>query len=165
MKIDYLELNKELKEKIDDKIVIYFFTILIVFSGIIFFIFIRNSTINFNDENMFNNNISRIVFAFFSSFLIGLLSSCILIGIIVPNFYTGNYNTEHNIDIMKKYKVSDINKFKHEINFIEEEITYVKDITDKYDFINNILNIIYNDYVSDNQFEKEIALRIINNKL
>lgn len=165
MKVDYLKLNKELNEKIDDKIVIYFFTILIVFSGIIFFIFIRNSTINFNDKNMFADNVSRIVFAFFSSFLIGLLSSFILIGIIGQNFYTGNYNTEHNIDIMKKYKVSDINKFKHEINFIEEEISYVKDIDDKYDFINNILNIIYNDYVSDNQFEKEIALHIINNKI
>lgn len=165
MKIDYLELNKELKEKIDDKIVIYFFTILIVFSGIIFFIFIRNSTINFNDKNMFTDNVSRIAFAFFSSFLIGFLSSCILIGIIVPNFYTGNYNTEHNIDIMKKYKVSDINKFKKEINFIEDEISYIKDIDDKYNFINNVLNIIYNGYVSDNQFEKEISQCIVNNKV
>lgn len=72
-------------------------------------------------------------------------------------FKTGNWNTNDNKDKMKDYNVNDIELFRNNIFLIEEKIKYVSDISDRKEFTNNILNIIYNNAEPENDMEQEIA--------
>ena len=75
-------------------------------------------------------------------------------------FYGNDYNTECNKNIMKKYNVEDINFFKKNIDFIYNKIDFAVEISDKDLFVNNVLNIVYNNYISNNSLENEIATEL-----
>lgn len=92
----------------------------------------------------------------------------VILFLILPSFInafkTGNWNTNDNKDKMKDYNVNDIELFRNNIFLIEEKIKYVSDISDRKEFTNNILNIIYNNAEPENEMEKEIAEYVLKNK-
>lgn len=151
MKIDYLKLNKNLDEPFNENNFIFIFLITLLITTVVFIIFL-NIFIGINiflsiPESLFMGTI-------LSSAGLITFSDC---------FYGNDYNTEYNKNIMKKYNVEDINFFRKNIDFIYNKIDFAVEISDKDLFVNNVLNIIYNDYISNNSFENEIATKL-NNK-
>lgn len=150
MKIDYLKLNENLDEPFNETNFIFIFLITLLITTVAFIIFL-NIFIGINiflsiPESLFMGTI--LSFAGLITF-----SDC---------FYDNDYNTEYNKNIMKKYNVEDINFFKKNIDFIYNKIDFAVEISDKDLFVNNVLNIIYNDYITNNSFENEIATELNN---
>lgn len=153
MKIDYLKLNENLDEPFNETNFIFIFLITLLITTVAFIIFL-NIFIGINiflsiPESLFMGTI--LSFAGLITF-----SNC---------FYDNDYNTEYNKNIMKKYNVEDINFFKKNIDFIYNKIDFSVEISDKDLFVNNVLNIIYNDYISNNSFENEIAIELNNTEI
>lgn len=94
-----------------------------------------------------------------SLFFGSILSATVLITV-SGCFYGDDYNTEYNKNIMKEYNVEDINSFRKNIDFIYNKIEFSAEISDKAQFVNNVLNIIYNNYVSGSSLENEIATEL-----
>lgn len=150
MKIDYLKLNENLEEPFNETKFIFIFLITLLITTVAFIIFL-NIFIGINiflsiPESLFMGTI--LSFAGLITF-----SDC---------FYDNDYNTEYNKNIMKGYNVEDINSFRKNIDFIYNKIDFSVEISDKDLFVNNVLNIIYNDYISNNSFENEIAAELNN---
>lgn len=150
MKIDYLKLNENLDEPFNETNFIFIFLITLLITTVVFIIFL-NIFIGINiflsiPESLFMGTI--LSFAGLITF-----SDC---------FYDNDYNTECNRNIMKEYNVEDVNSFKKNIDFIYNKIEFSAEISDKAQFVNNVLNIIYNDYISNNSFENEIATELNN---
>ena len=82
----------------------------------------------------------------------------------INSFKTGKWNTINNKNKMKDYNVADIEQFRNNIFLIEEKTKYISDISDRKEFTNNILNIIYNNAEPENDMEKEIAEYVLKNK-
>lgn len=118
-----------------------------------------------------------IAFNIFIGFNIFFLTTSVLVNILIPIFlgmivsfvglitvsdlfYGNDYNTECNRNIMKEYNVEDVNSFKKNIDFIYNKIEFSAEISDKAQFVNNVLNIIYNNYVSGSSLENEIATEL-----
>ena len=148
MKIDYVKLNENLEEPFNE----------------------TNFKSAFLITVLITSTVLIIVFNIFIGFDIFLgISIPIFIGIIVSLaglitfsdcFYDDDYNTEYNKNIMKKYNVEDINFFRKNIDFVYNKIEFSVEISDKALFVNNVLNIIYNNYVSGNSLENEIATEL-----
>lgn len=148
MKIDYLKLNENLDEPFNETNFIFIFLITLLITTVAFIIFL-NIFIGINiflsiPESLFMGTI--LSFAGLITF-----SDC---------FYDNDYNTEYNKNIMKKYNVEDINFFKKNIDFIYNKIDFAVEISDKDLFVNNVLNIVYNNYISNNSLENEIATEL-----
>lgn len=150
MKIDYLKLNENLDEPFNETNFIFIFLITLLITTVAFIIFL-NIFIGINiflsiPESLFMGTI--LSFAGLITF-----SDC---------FYDNDYNTEYNKNIMKKYNVEDINFFKKNIDFIYNKIDFAVEISDKDLFVNNILNIIYNNSSPNNPLENEIVTELNN---
>ena len=156
MKIDYVKLNENLEEPFNETNFNSAFLItLLITSAVLIIVF--NIFIGFNiflTTSVLVNIVIPIFLGMIVSFA-GLItfSDC---------FYGDDYNTECNRNIMKEYNVEDVNSFKKNIDFIYNKIEFSAEISDKAQFVNNVLNIIYNDYISDNSFENEIATDLNN---
>lgn len=148
MKIDYVKLNKNLEEPFNEtNFKSAFLITFLITSAVLIIVF--NIFIGFD----IFLGISIPIFTGLIASLAGLItfSDC---------FYGNDYNTECNKNIMKEYNVEDINYFKKNIDFIYNKIEFSADISDKAQFVNNVLNIIYNNYVSNNSLENEIATEL-----
>lgn len=150
MKIDYLKLNENLDEPFNETNFIFIFLITLLITTVAFIIFL-NIFIGINiflsiPESLFMGTILS-----FAGLI--MFSGC---------FYDNDYNTEYNKNIMKGYNVEDINSFRKNIDFIYNKIDFALEISDKDLFVNNVLNIIYNDYITNNSFENEIAAELNN---
>jgi hypothetical protein len=156
MKIDYVKLNENLEEPFNETNFNSAFLItFLITSAVLIIVF--NIFIGFNiflATSVLVNILIPIFLGMIVSFA-GLItfSDC---------FYGNDYNTECNRNIMKEYNVEDINSFKKNIDFIYNKIEFSAEISDKAQFVNNVLNIIYNDYISNNSFENEIATELNN---
>lgn len=148
MKIDYLKLNENLEEPFNETKFIFIFLITLLITTVVFIIF-------FNIFNGINIFLSIPVSLFMGTILsfAGLImfSGC---------FYDNDYNTEYNKNIMKGYNVEDINSFRKNIDFIYNKIDFALEISDKDLFVNNILNIIYNNSSPNNPLENEIVTEL-----
>ena len=156
MKIDYVKLNENLEEPFNETNFKSAFLITVLITSAVLII-VFNIFIGFNiflTTSVLVNVLIPIFLGMIVSFA-GLItfSDC---------FYGDDYNTEHNKNIMKEYNVEDINSFKKNIDFIYNKIDFALEISDKAQFVNNVLNIIYNNYISDNSFENEIATDLNN---
>ena len=151
MKIDYLKLNENLDEPFNETNFIFIFLITLLITTVVFIIFL-NIFIGIN-----------IFLSIPESLFMGTTLSSTGLITFSDCFYDNDYNTEYNKNIMKEYNVEDINFFRKNIDFIYNKIDFAVEITDKDLFVNNVLNIIYNDYISNNSFENEIATKL-NNK-
>lgn len=150
MKIDYLKLNENLEEPFNETKFIFIFLITLLITTVVFIIFL-NIFIGINiflsiPESLFMGTI-------LSSTGLITFSDC---------FYNNDYNTEYNKNIMKKYNVEDINFFRKNIDFIYNKIDFALEISDKDLFVNNILNIIYNNSSPNNPLENEIVTELNN---
>lgn len=157
MKIDYVKLNENLEEPFNETNFKSAFLITVLITSAVLII-VFNIFIGFNiflATSVLVNVLIPIFIGIIVSFA-GLItfSDC---------FYDNDYNTEYNKNIMKEYNVEDINFFRKNIDFIYNKIDFAAEISDKDLFVNNVLNIIYNDYISNNSFENEIATEL-NNK-
>lgn len=157
MKIDYVKLNENLEEPFNETNFNSAFLITVLITSAVLII-VFNIFIGFNiflTTSVLVNIVIPIFLGMIVSFA-GLItfSDC---------FYGDDYNTECNRNIMKEYNVEDVNSFKKNIDFIYNKIEFSAEISDKAQFVNNVLNIIYNDYISNNSFENEIATKL-NNK-
>lgn len=154
MKIDYVKLNENLEEPFNETNFNSAFLItFLITSAVLIIVF--NIFIGFNiflATSVLVNILIPIFLGIIVSFA-GLItfSDC---------FYGDDYNTECNRNIMKEYNVEDVNSFKKNIDFIYNKIEFSAEISDKAQFVNNVLNIIYNDYISNNSFENEIATEL-----
>lgn len=154
MKIDYVKLNENLEEPFNETNFNSAFLItFLITSAVLIIVF--NIFIGFNiflATSVLVNILIPIFLGIIVSFA-GLItfSDC---------FYGDDYNTECNRNIMKEYNVEDVNSFKKNIDFIYNKIEFSAEISDKAQFVNNALNIIYNDYISNNSFENEIATEL-----
>lgn len=148
MKIDYVKLNENLEEPFNETNFKSAFLITALITSAVLIIV-------FNISNGFD-----IFLGISIPIFIGIIVS--LAGLITFSdcFYGNDYNTECNKNIMKEYNVEDINYFKKNIDFIYNKIEFSADISDKAQFVNNVLNIIYNNYVSNNFLENEIATEL-----
>lgn len=156
MKIDYVKLNENLEEPFNETNFKSAFLITVLITSAVLII-VFNIFIGFNiflTTSVLVNVLIPIFLGMIVSFA-GLItfSDC---------FYGDDYNTECNRNIMKEYNVEDINSFKKNIDFIYNKIEFSAEISDKAQFVNNVLNIIYNDYISNNSFENEIATELNN---
>lgn len=156
MKIDYVKLNENLEEPFNETNFKFAFLITVLITSAVLII-VFNISIGFNiflTTSVLVNILIPIFIGIIVSFA-GLItfSDC---------FYGDDYNTECNRNIMKEYNVEDVNSFKKNIDFIYNKIEFSAEISDKAQFVNNVLNIIYNDYISDNSFENEIATDLNN---
>lgn len=157
MKIDYLKLNDSLEEEI--RIVPFIIFMLLPISVSILYSIYLVITEFYNDKTVVYE-VGMIITA-------GMGANVILFLILpafIDSFKTGKWNTDDNKDKMKDYNVADIEQFRNNIFLIEEKIKYISDISDKKEFINNILNIIYNNAEPENDMEKEIAEYVLKNK-
>lgn len=156
MKIDYVKLNENLEEPFNETNFKSAFLITVLITSAVLII-VFNIFIGFN---IFLTT-SVLVNVLIPIFL-GMIVS--LAGLITFSdcFYGNDYNTECNKNIMKEYNVEDINSFKKNIDFIYNKIDFALEISDKAQFVNNVLNIIYNNYVSGNSLENEIATELNN---
>lgn len=154
MKIDYVKLNENLEEPFNETNFNSAFLItFLITSAVLIIVF--NIFIGFNiflATSVLVNILIPIFLGIIVSFA-GLItfSDC---------FYGDDYNTECNRNIMKEYNVEDVNSFKKNIDFIYNKIEFSAEISDKAQFVNNALNIIYNDYISNNSFENAIATEL-----
>lgn len=156
MKIDYVKLNENLEEPFNETNFKSAFLITVLITSTVLII-VFNIFIGFNiflTTSVLVNVLIPIFLGMIVSFA-GLItfSDC---------FYEDDYNTECNRNIMKEYNVEDVNSFKKNIDFIYNKIEFSAEISDKAQFVNNVLNIIYNDYISNNSFENEIATELNN---
>lgn len=156
MKIDYVKLNENLEEPFNETNFKSAFLITVLITSAVLII-VFNIFIGFNiflTTSVLVNVLIPIFLGMIVSFA-GLItfSDC---------FYGNDYNTECNKNIMKEYNVEDINSFKKNIDFIYNKIDFALEISDKAQFVNNVLNIIYNNYVSGNSLENEIATELNN---
>lgn len=156
MKIDYVKLNENLEEPFNETNFKSAFLITVLITTAVLII-VFNIFIGFNiflATSVLVNIVIPIFLGMIVSFA-GLItfSDC---------FYGDDYNTECNRNIMKEYNVEDVNSFKKNIDFIYNKIEFSAEISDKAQFVNNVLNIIYNDYISNNSFENEIATELNN---
>lgn len=156
MKIDYVKLNENLEEPFNETNFKSAFLITVLITSAVLII-VFNIFIGFNiflATSVLVNIVIPIFLGMIVSFA-GLItfSDC---------FYGDDYNTECNRNIMKEYNVEDVNSFKKNIDFIYNKIDFAVEISDKDLFVNNVLNIIYNDYISNNSFENEIATELNN---
>lgn len=156
MKIDYVKLNENLEEPFNETNFKSAFLITVLITSAVLII-VFNIFIGFNiflTTSVLVNVLIPIFLGMIVSFA-GLItfSDC---------FYGDDYNTECNRNIMKEYNVENINSFKKNIDFIYNKIDFALEISDKTQFVNNVLNIIYNDYISNNSFENEIATDLNN---
>lgn len=156
MKIDYVKLNENLEKPFNETNFKSAFLITVLITSAVLII-VFNIFIGFN--------------IFLTTFVLVNIFIPIFIGIIVSfaglitfsDCFCGNdYNTECNKNIMKEYNVEDINSFRKNIDFIYNKIDFALEISDKDLFVNNVLNIIYNDYITNNSFENEIATELNN---
>ena len=157
MKIDYLKLNDSLEEEI--RIVPFIIFMLLPISVSILYSIYLVITEFYNDKTVVYE-VGMIITA-------GMGANVILFLILpafIDSFKTGRWNTDDNKDKMKDYNVADIEQFRNNIFLIEEKIKYISDISDKKEFTNNILNIIYNNAEPENDMEKEIAEYVLKNK-
>lgn len=156
MKIDYVKLNENLEEPFNETNFKSAFLITVLITSAVLII-VFNIFIGFNiflTTSVLVNVLIPIFIGIIVSFA-GLItfSDC---------FYGNDYNTECNKNIMKEYNVEDINSFKKNIDFIYNKIEFSAEISDKAQFVNNVLNIIYNNYVSGSSPENEIATELNN---
>lgn len=156
MKIDYVKLNENLEEPFNETNFKSAFLITVLITTAVLII-VFNIFIGFNiflTTSVLVNIVIPIFLGMIVSFA-GLItfSDC---------FYGDDYNTECNKNIMKEYNVEDINSFKKNIDFIYNKIEFSAEISDKAQFVNNVLNIIYNNYVSGSSPENEIATELNN---
>lgn len=156
MKIDYVKLNENLEEPFNETNFKSAFLITVLITSVVLII-VFNIFIGFNiflTTSVLVNVLIPIFLGMIVSFA-GLItfSDC---------FYGNDYNTECNKNIMKEYNVEDINSFRKNLDFIYNKIEFALEISDKNLFVNNVLNIIYNDYISNNSFENEIATELNN---
>lgn len=156
MKIDYVKLNENLEEPFNETNFKSAFLITVLITSAVLII-VFNIFIGFNiflATSVLVNIVIPIFLGMIVSFA-GLItfSDC---------FYGNDYNTECNKNIMKEYNVEDINSFKKNIDFIYNKIEFSAEISDKAQFVNNVLNIIYNNYVSGSSPENEIATELNN---
>lgn len=156
MKIDYVKLNENLEEPFNETNFKSAFLITVLITSAVLII-VFNIFIGFNiflTTSVLVNVLIPIFLGMIVSFA-GLItfSDC---------FYGDDYNTECNRNIMKEYNVEDINSFKKNIDFIYNKIEFSAEISDKAQFVNNVLNIIYNNYVSGSSPENEIATELNN---
>lgn len=156
MKIDYVKLNENLEEPFNETNFKSAFLITVLITSAVLII-VFNIFIGFNiflTTSVLVNILIPIFIGIIVSFA-GLItfSDC---------FYGNDYNTECNKNIMKEYNVEDINSFKKNIDFIYNKIEFSAEISDKAQFVNNVLNIIYNNYVSGSSPENEIATELNN---
>ena len=157
MKIDYLKLNDSLEEEI--RIVPFIIFMLLPISVSILYSIYLVITEFYNDKTVVYE-VGIIITA-------GMGANVILFLILpafIDSFKTGKWNTDDNKDKMKDYNVADIEQFRNNIFIIEEKIKYISDISDKKEFTNKILNIIYNNAEPENDMEKEIAEYVLKNK-
>ena len=156
MKIDYLKLNDSLEEEI--KGVQFIFCMIIPMLVCILYCIYLIIT-KYYDE--------QLIYLLFEIFTIGVGANLFLISLapsFIDSFKTGNWNTNDNKDKMKDYNVTDIEQFRNNVFLIEEKTKYVSYISDRKEFTNNILNIIYNNAEPENDMEKEIAEYVLKNK-
>lgn len=154
MKIDYVKLNENLEEPFNEtNFKSAFLITFLITSAVLIIVF--NISIGFNIF-LTTSVLVNILIPIF----IGIIVS--LAGLITFSdcFYGNDYNTECNKNIMKKYNVEDINFFKKNIDFIYNKIDFAVEISDKDLFVNNVLNIVYNNYISNNSLENEIATEL-----
>ena len=156
MKIDYVKLNENLEEPFNETNFKSAFLITVLITSAVLII-VFNIFIGFNiflTTSVLVNVLIPIFLGMIVSFA-GLItfSDC---------FYGDDYNTECNRNIMKEYNVEEINSFKKNIDFIYNKIEFSAEISDKAQFVNNVLNIIYNNYVSGSSLENEIATELNN---
>lgn len=156
MKIDYVKLNENLEKPFNETNFKSAFLITVLITSTVLII-VFNIFIGFNiflTTSVLVNVLIPIFLGMIVSFA-GLItfSDC---------FYGDDYNTECNRNIMKEYNVEDVNSFKKNIDFIYNKIEFSAEISDKAQFVNNVLNIIYNNYVSGSSPENEIATELNN---
>ena len=156
MKIDYLKLNDSLEEEIKTLQLIIFMLLPLSIS-ILYSIYLIIT--EFYDKAVIYE-VGMIITA-------GMGANTIL-SLVLPAFIdafkTGKWNTSDNKNKMKDYNVSDIEQFRNNIFLIEEKIKYISDISDRKEFTNNIINIIYNNSEPENDMEKEITEYVLKNK-
>ena len=154
MKIDYVKLNENLEEPFNETNFKSAFLITVLITTAVLIIAF-NIFIGFNiflTTSVLVNILIPIFLGMIVSF-VGLITVSDL-------FYGNDYNTECNRNIMKEYNVEDVNSFKKNIDFIYNKIEFSAEISDKAQFVNNVLNIIYNNYVSGSSLENEIVTEL-----
>lgn len=156
MKIDYLKLNDSLEEELKEVPFILFMLSPTIFS-ILYGIYLIVT--EFYDRTL-NYDVGIVMTGGMGVNMILIIISPALVNL----FKTGKWNTVENKDKMKEYNVTDIEQFRNNIFLIEEKIRYMADISDKKEFTNKILNIIYNNAEPENDMEKEIAEYVLKNK-
>lgn len=156
MKIDYLKLNDSLEEELKEVPFILFILSPTIFS-ILYGIYLIVT--EFYDRTL-NYDVGIVMTGGMGVNMILIIISPALVNL----FKTGKWNTVENKDKMKEYNVTDIEQFRNNIFLIEEKIRYMADISDKKEFTNKILNIIYNNAEPENDMEKEIAEYVLKNK-
>lgn len=156
MKIDYLKLNDSLEEELKEVPFILFMLSPTIFS-ILYGIYLIVT--EFYDRTL-NYDVGIVMTGGMGVNMILIIISPALVNL----FKTGKWNTVENKDKMKEYNVTDIEQFRNNIFLIEEKIRYMADISDKKEFTNNILNIIYNNAEPENDMEKEIEEYVLKNK-
>lgn len=156
MKIDYLKLNDSLEEEIRT-VQFIIFMLLPLSISILYCIYL-----------VITEFYNRAVIYEVGMIITAGMGANVILFLILPTFIdafkTGKWNTDDNKDKMKDYNVADIEQFRNNIFLIEEKIKYISDISDKKEFTNNILNIIYNNAEPENDMEKEIAEYVLKNK-
>lgn len=156
MKIDYLKLNDSLEEELKEVPFILFMLSPTIFS-ILYGIYLIVT--EFYDRTL-NYDVGIVMTGGMGVNMILIIISPALLNL----FKTGKWNTVENKDKMKEYNVTDIEQFRNNIFLIEEKIRYMADISDKKEFTNKILNIIYNNFEPENDMEKEITEYVLKNK-
>ena len=156
MKIDYVKLNENLEEPFNETNFKSAFLITVLITSAVLII-VFNIFIGFN---IFLT--TSVLVNIFIPIFIGIIVSFAGLITFSDCFYGNDYNTECNKNIMKGYNVEDINSFKKNIDFIYNKIEFSAEISDKAQFVNNVLNIIYNNYVSGSSPENEIATELNN---
>lgn len=156
MKIDYLKLNDSLEEELKEVPFILFMLSPTIFS-ILYGIYLIVT--EFYDRTL-NYDVGIVMTGGMGVNMILIIISPALLNL----FKTGKWNTVENKDKMKEYNVIDIEQFRNNIFLIEEKIRYMADISDKKEFTNKILNIIYNNFEPENDMEKEITEYVLKNK-
>ena len=156
MKIDYLKLNDSLEEEI--RTVLFIIFMVMPFSiSILFCIYLIIT--KFYDKQLH--------YLLFEIITLGVGGNMFLISLaplFINSFNTGKWNTTDNKKKMKYYNVADIEQFRNNIFLIEGKIKYISDISDRKEFTNKILNIIYNNAEPENEIEKQIAEYVLKNK-
>lgn len=149
MKIDYLKLNDSLEEEIKG--------VQFIFCMIIPMIICILYCIYLIITKFYDKQLHYLLFEIITLGVGGNMFLISLAPLFINSFKTGKWNTTDNKKKMKDYNVADIEQFRNNIFLIEEKIKYISDISDRKEFTNNILNIIYNNSEPENDMEKEIT--------